>query len=120
MEIKKIISIWSILVFSILAIGNRFATAEEPSHVEAMAAATEKFKINIKGTFASNCSWCHGKFGMKAGKGPQLAGTELTLEQTIERISNGKSGMMPPYLKVLGKEKVEALANYIKMLPGQK
>ena len=56
---------------------------------------------------------------MKAGKGPQLAGTKMTLEETIERIANGKSGYMPGYLKTLGKEKVEALANYIKMLPNE-
>ena len=119
MEIKKLISIWSILVFSNLVLGNLPLLAEEP-YVTAMKVASEKYGVKVKSTFASNCSWCHGMYGMKAGKGPQLAGTKLSLEETIDRISNGKSGVMPPYLKVLGEEKIEALANYIKMLPGGK
>ena len=119
MRKKKIISIWSILVFSNLVLGNLPSLAEEP-YVTALKAASEKYGVKVKSTFASNCSWCHGMYGMKAGKGPQLAGTKLSLEETIERISNGKSGVMPGYLKVLGQKKVEALANYIKMLPGGK
>ena len=98
---------------------NQVATAAENRHLEPLKKATEKYGINVKSTFASNCSWCHGIYGMKAGKGPQLAGTTMTLEETIERISNGKSGYMPGYLKTLGKEKIEALANYIKMLPSE-
>jgi mono/diheme cytochrome c family protein len=80
-------------------------------HEEAMAAASKKFDVNIKGVFAGNCSWCHG------GKGPKLAGTTLSTEELIHRISNGKSGYMPGFGKVLGAQKVEALAEYIKMLP---
>ncbi len=114
LNIKRIISSCFVLF---LINTNQVTIAAEDRHLEPLKKATEKYGINIKSTFASNCSWCHGIYGMKAGKGPQLAGTKMTLEETIERIANGKSGYMPGYLKTLGKEKVEALANYIKMLP---
>jgi len=72
--------------------------------------------INVKGMFASNCSWCHDDYGMQPGKGPRLAGTAMTKEQVYERISNGKSGQMPAFKKVLSEEQIQAFANYIKGL----
>ncbi len=67
--------------------------------------------------FASNCAWCHSSFGMEAGKGPKLAGTSLSHKGVIDRISNGKSGMMPAYRKHLSEREIQALADYIKALP---
>ena len=81
--------------------------------------AQAKPAVNVKKVFATNCSWCHDGFGMDAGKGPKLAGTTMTEEQIRQRILNGKSGgAMPGYKKVLTEEQVNALASYIKGLPG--
>ena len=103
------------LGLSLCLIGVVAATfAEEKSDTEQAKPA-----VNVKKVFATNCSWCHDGFGMDAGKGPKLAGTTMTEEQIRQRILNGKSGgAMPGYKKVLTEEQVNALASYIKGLPG--
>lgn len=76
---------------------------------------------HVRKMFATNCSWCHGDFGKKAGKGgPKLAGTEMTEKQIHDRIFNGApGGAMPSYKKMLTGEEINALATYIKSLPAE-
>ena len=95
------------------------ASAEEGDDpvVVAAAAMAEKYNVDIKKLFATNCSWCHDGYGMDGGKGPALAGTSKTYEQVVKQITNGKSGYMPGFGKVLKPEQVQALAEYIKSLP---
>ena len=97
----------------------RTALAEEGNDpvVVAAAAMAEKYNVDIKKLFATNCSWCHDGYGMDGGKGPALAGTSKTYEQVVKQITNGKSGYMPGFGKVLKPEQVQALAEYIKSLP---
>jgi mono/diheme cytochrome c family protein len=72
----------------------------------------------VRKLFANSCSWCHGDFGMKEGKGgPKLAGTKMNLEQLKDRITNGKSGSMPGFKKTLKEDQIDALAEYVKGLP---
>ena len=86
--------------------------AENPSPGEpAVISVTE-----VKQLFAGQCSWCHGAYGMKAEKGPQLAGTQMTEKQVFDIIKNGKSGLMPSFKKALGDEEIAAIAKYIKAL----
>ena|SRR5215475_3079585 len=73
--------------------------------------------VNVKKVFASNCSSCHASYGMKAGKGPKLAGAKMTEEQIFDRIWNGKQGATHAYKKVLTEAQAQALASYIKGLP---
>ena len=77
----------------------------------------EKYHVDITKIFATSCSWCHDAFGMKAGKGPKLAGTAKTREQVIDQISNGEPGYMPAFKAVLKKEQIQAMAEYVKTLP---
>lgn len=95
------------------------ASASEDKYAQAMVATSEKYSVNIKGVFAGSCSWCHDGYGMDGGKGPKLAGTTKSIKEIVERISKGKSGYMPGFQKALGQEKIEALAEYIKMLPSE-
>lgn len=84
----------------------------------AVAAAEEKPAQDVRKLFANSCSWCHGDFGMKEGKGgPRLAGTKLNAEQVKDRITHGKSGSMPGFKKTLKEDQIQALADYIKGLP---
>lgn len=77
-------------------------------------------EAEVRKLFASNCSWCHGDFGKKAGKGPKLAGTTMTEQQVYDRISKGApGGAMPSYKKILSEEKINALVAYIKGLPAE-
>jgi mono/diheme cytochrome c family protein len=77
-------------------------------------------EIDAKKVFATNCSWCHGDYGRKAGKGPKLAGTTMNEKQLYDRIFNGApGGAMPTYKKTLSEEKIQALVTYIKNLPAE-
>jgi len=84
----------------------------------AAAAEGEKPAMEVRKLFANSCSWCHGDFGMKEGKGgPKLAGTKLNHDQVKDRIANGKSGAMPGFKKTLKEDQIQALAEYVKGLP---
>ena len=53
--------------------------------------------FSVKNTFRNICGFCHESYGRKAGKGPQLMGTQLTDEQVFNRIKNGKPGRMAAF-----------------------
>ncbi|MCU0732761.1 MAG: cytochrome c [Hyphomonas sp.] len=97
------------------------ASAQDTAGTEAAtpAPAPEKPKVDVRKLFAMNCSWCHDGYGMHAGKGPKLAGTDLTHEQVYQRIEKGKSGAMPGFGKVLNKDQIQAFVDYIKALPNE-
>ena len=88
------------------------AAAENPAAAE----PAEISVAEVKQLFAGQCSWCHGAYGMKAAKGPQLAGTQLSEKQVFDIIKNGKSGLMPNFKKALSDEEIAAIAKYIKAL----
>ena len=92
-----------------------------PMRPAAAAEGNEMSSEHVRKVFATNCSWCHGDFGKKAGKGgPKLAGTEMTEKQIHDRIFNGApGGAMPSYKKMLTDEEINALAIYIKTLPAE-
>ena len=52
---------------------------------------------------------------MKAADGPKLAGTSLTEEEVVDRITRGKTPM-PGFRKIMSAEQIAALAKYIKSL----
>ncbi len=70
----------------------------------------------VKDIFATKCSWCHGDWGLKADKGPRLAGTKMTEQQVEERIRDGKPGYMPSFRKALSDQEITTMAKYIKSL----
>ena len=74
---------------------------------------------DAKKLFAASCSWCHGMFGMKAGKGgPKLAGTPKDEEGVYSTIIKGQ-GAMPSFKNTLTEVQARALAKYIKSLPNE-
>lgn len=103
-----------ILALSGQALSNATADA-------AMGKVKEDTGVDVKKIFGTQCGLCHGDFGMTLGGrggGPKLAGTQLERDGVIKRIQEGKSGMMPAFKKMLKPEEIEALATYIKSLPG--
>lgn len=85
----------------------------------AVTQVNEKYsehKLNIKQLFAQKCSWCHQGYGMRQADGPKLAGTDKTREQLVKQIANGKSPM-PGFKNQLKDYELQALADYIKLLP---
>ena len=80
--------------------------------------ADESAPPDVRKLFANSCSWCHGDFGMKEGKGgPKLAGTRMSEDQVKDRITNGKKGAMPGFKSTLKEDQIQALTEYVKGLP---
>ncbi len=98
------------------------ASAEETQGTVAAEQPEGSQEITLEASrkiFASNCSWCHGNFGKKAGKGgPKLAGTGKDEEQVFQTILKGQNAM-PSFRKTLSEDKIRALARYIKSLPAE-
>ncbi len=106
------------LLAGALSLPNLAGAEEPPKAADPAPADPAPAKpVDVKALFANQCSWCHGAYGMKADKGPKLAGTRMTEEQVRQRILNGKPGAMPSFRKVFSPEEVAAFARYIKSLP---
>jgi len=66
--------------------------------------------------FEKNCKLCHGKDGKKMLAGaPDLSVSNMTKEQRMEIITNGK-GTMTPFKDRFSPEQVEAVADYLEKL----
>jgi mono/diheme cytochrome c family protein len=107
---------WMRLVLLSALLGSGALRAEDDPTNVAAAVIKEKYQIDVKKLFATQCSWCHPAYGMKGADGPKLAGTSKSREQVIQQIATGKSPM-PGYRKMLKEEQIHALADYIKALP---
>jgi mono/diheme cytochrome c family protein len=100
----------------------RVRSAENHPEVQHSAASdntpaiTDQQKSEAKAIFAAQCGWCHGDYGMKADKGPRLAGTQMTEQQVEQRIHDGKPGYMPSFSKFLDDDQIKLMAKYIKSL----
>ena len=81
--------------------------------------AQEAEQKDAKKLFANSCSWCHGNFGMKAGKGgPKLAGITKDEESIYNTLIKGQ-GAMPSFKNSLKPDEIKLLARYIKSLPSE-
>lgn len=69
--------------------------------------------------FESNCTNCHGEDGKLCALGAKdLSLSNLTKEQKMEIITNGKS-TMTSFGNILNKEEVSAVADYVETLKGR-
>jgi mono/diheme cytochrome c family protein len=62
------------------------------------------------------CGWCHEGGGRKAGRCPQLMGTERDDNFILSRIAAGSPGKMPAFGEALSAEDLQALLVYIRSL----
>ncbi len=102
----------------VILLAPAFAGAAETRNTERNAAEgiSEAENREAKLIFAGQCGYCHGSYGMTAGTGPRLAGTQMTQQQVEERIRNGKEGLMPSFRKFLDDQQIALMARYIKSL----
>lgn len=69
--------------------------------------------INAKALYEKKCSLCHGNDGkLNLAGASDLSISELTLEERIQIITNGKNNMTP-FKAVLSEEEIKAVAIYI-------
>lgn len=73
-------------------------------------------EFSAHGTFSNICGFCHEDGGRRAGKGPQLMGTEKTDEQIFERIKFGKPGRMAAFGGVFTDDQIKQIVVYIRNL----
>ncbi len=63
--------------------------------------------------FSEQCSHCHGMDGRGVLSGAKdLTASELSLDDKITIINNGKNAMIP-YSKILSADQIEAVGNYV-------
>jgi mono/diheme cytochrome c family protein len=79
-------------------------------------AAAKAPEFSAHGTFSSICGFCHEDGGRRAGKGPQLMGTEKTDEQIFERIKFGKPGRMAAFGGAFTDDQIRQIVVYIRHL----
>jgi cytochrome c6 len=72
----------------------------------------ESKEISGASLFKTHCAICHGENGRKGFADAKiLPDSELSLEERIRLITNGKGTMMP-YRGVLSEEEIEAVARF--------
>ena len=72
--------------------------------------------FSVKNTFRNICGFCHESYGRKAGKGPQLMGSQLTDEQMFNRIKNGKPGRMAAFGGNFTDDQIHEIVVFIRAL----
>jgi mono/diheme cytochrome c family protein len=78
--------------------------------------AAKPSDFSAHGAFSNICGFCHEDGGRRAGKGPQLMGTEKTDEQIFERIKFGKPGRMAAFGGVFTDDQIKQIVVYIRNL----
>ena len=74
-----------------LALGGLAFAADEQGAAASSAttgapAGSSAQTAEVKRLFAAQCGWCHNDYGMKAGKGPKLAGTRMNEKPGSETV----------------------------------
>jgi mono/diheme cytochrome c family protein len=116
-------SCWALILACGILAGAKLARTDEAppaqngaANAAAAPAITDAERNDARALFAAQCSWCHGDYGMKADRGPRLAGTQMTEHEVEERIRNGKAGYMPSFKRFLNDQQIALMAKYIKSL----
>jgi mono/diheme cytochrome c family protein len=78
--------------------------------------AAKPSDFSAHGAFSNICGFCHEDGGRRAGKGPQLMGTDKTDEQIFERIKFGKPGRMAAFGGVFTDDQIKQIVVYIRNL----
>ena len=117
---KKALKYWTTALGLAASLSATPALANDEIVNAAAAPVKEKYGVDVRKLFASTCALCHNNYGLTAGGrggGPKLAGTTKDKSGVIDRITNGKAGLMPAFKSTLKEEQIQALAEYIKALP---
>lgn len=89
------------------------------------ALATDPMALGTGGRlFANRCSTCHGADGRGAPGFPNLTDADWLYgsddDTIVTSISNGRSGVMPPYAAIASEDGVAELTAYVQTLSGAK
>lgn len=101
-----------------LAEMSRNAPAQELAAGVVTDAAQGGYDIQLHGkaVYDANCTACHGEDGALGAVGAKnLATSQLTTEEAVQIITNGKNAM-PKYKKALSEQDIKAVAAYVATL----
>jgi cytochrome c6 len=102
---KYIGLLFSIVVILVSACGGN-------ENANSRASDSEPKEISGYQIYKTHCRQCHGVDGRMGLNGAKpIPDSELSLEERILHISNGK-GAMQPYKGLLSEEKIKAVAEY--------
>jgi mono/diheme cytochrome c family protein len=104
------------LIAACLAIAASYSTAAGAAENEPSPPNPPAPAFSVKNTFRNICGFCHENYGRKAGKGPQLMGTQLTDEQIFNRIRNGKPGRMAAFGGAFTDDQIREIVVFIRGL----
>ena len=83
-------------------------------------AAAEKPKVDGEKIYKQYCITCHGLYGDMGASGAfNLITSELTVDERVEVITNGRN-LMTPFKSLLNEEKIKAVAEYTMTLKDKK
>ncbi|MAT55189.1 MAG: cytochrome C [Saprospirales bacterium] len=103
--------IFSFLIFATLIYACSSSNAENSASASASKKAEDGEKI-----YKTYCVTCHGIYGDMGSSGAfDLTISQLTLEERIKVISEGRN-LMTPFKELLSEEKIKAVAEYIETL----
>jgi cytochrome c5 len=112
------------LSFVLLLVSYGLAEKSRNAPVQELAAgvvtdATQSgydIQLHGKAVYDANCVICHGADGALGAAGAKnLAASQLTAEEAVQIITNGKNAM-PKYKKALSEQDIKAVAAYIQAL----
>jgi cytochrome c553 len=104
------------LIPACIAIAACFGMAAHAADEAPAPAQPAQPEFSVKNTFRNICGFCHENYGRKAGKGPQLMGSQMTEQQMFDRIKNGKPGRMAAFGGNFTDDQIKQIVAFIRNL----
>lgn len=72
--------------------------------------------LDVKKAFNTICGYCHGDYGRRASKGPQLMNSERTDEYLFNTIKNGIPGRMAAFSSAFTDDQIHQIVKFFRSL----
>ena len=72
--------------------------------------------MDVKKAFSTICGYCHGDYGRKSSKAPQLMNSERSDEYLFNIIKNGKPGAMAAFSSAFTDDQIRQMVKFFRSL----
>lgn len=104
-----------VLSISCADTGVRSNHRDEPARSKSDSGPATTTASDSRAVFLKNCAHCHGA-DAHGDEGPDLHNLDLTDEQIVTRIRNGKKGQMTAFAGKLSPQQISDVVAYVKTL----